>query len=1301
MENDLTFAGYSPVVINYNGDADDILAPMKTSSCDINIVSSFILDDLYTAKKDKIWVRIDGQRRRATEKIVYDSNVYFHHTTPSREDPWYYIYSKGQFFEDILGVFWFYGKVREYGGSTTTEIVSIRFDQSTRTWIRDDAWKMGLTSSDWDTYPKYFTDGVYSYKIHTDYTDEDNPVHYISDWGIPSGSSENGWVNTRQYTDSNGVDFLYDVEQIAKLQNGAIETLFGRDRYVWDINNKYWVQVQAYTDTDGSTYTGLYGENYMRVKDENGNIVDACVARGLGGSNWIVKLNPATAKLTRMIPLDPIIDSTDDLSNIFAHAGYPDRSGYVYYIKSNGELYHWSWEVGEWIKVVTFTGGTNFKLDFIRPKTIYFNTGIDGDMIFIKFTNEFDERNVILLYNITPPTVHKEMDFSDEYVDAMLWEGYMQPNTYSQEISQNLDQISMLCIDPVSILKFITVDKLMDKPNIVTYRELIGKSLSYVMLDAHTLYVERNVTYGGGYDGDNGLLDFSLQISNFWDESGKPDTIYTVIEEMLRPFCMSLSFSGDRWFAEAGYWIYNSNKTAGNRVFDKYNIKQDGELEFIETIYNSFVAYDMDDEWISNNTQEASIEINNTYNSVTGVVSTCVPSYSDMAIDKVNINDRDAYDHGGLNVQMNKSKGYQQFHRIVNVSTSQTHHMDVIQPIIEDKWLYLWNGVYCDPDYYLEPQTVGLDVNWHLNINKAYEYLTGTTGTPNDSGSVLNFYGGSGNPTATGKAQPQEKSVDVRKRITYYDVDNGIPPEFLDREDIKWIYSYSYARPILSKTDYTDSKWGSNLAPVRTPPIIYHQEYDNIILSTLEDNIIELDLSHSFSRTGIDVPVPVMQNNTCTNKNWGAGMRLNTADSYYFPAAWNASNAKFDTNYWARGNGTPFYDSMMIKIYVKLTDGSYMCFNGQDWFSASLSSIMTYSTHGFKLMKLMNDENMYHTDFRYNLIEPGNRESNPQKYSLTNDDVTIYLDRNGKVTDKETNDFYRFTPYKNQGVAYLAGCSEGQLSIKLPYVDDPGATVYVEIYGSELVGQTGRSDNLVIGQGSPFVEKFYYSLDNDGSQTSSQYRETEVAVGFLPMSATYIKAQHLDLDISLTVPESNLGQMFSESDIKYKISSDNMFTEEYEGPSFLVNTKNNLVASSWSYLMYNNRICDPDQFIVNGIGCRPECYVIQAYYNWLCKIRKYYSKTIKPIYDIDLSNMMGYINSPEIDYSDRQMMVISDSWDVKSNRHSIVSIEDQDMDVDSIMPFNTDEIPRRARAERYNFPTAYPRRVGNGTSRNR
>ena len=112
MENDLKFTGEEPVVINYNGSADDIYAPIRTSSSDINLVHTEILDDLYTAQKDNISVKIEKGTHRTEWVAVIDDegNVDSLRVRPDpTSDQYFTISNNNLFYEDINGEFRFNG----------------------------------------------------------------------------------------------------------------------------------------------------------------------------------------------------------------------------------------------------------------------------------------------------------------------------------------------------------------------------------------------------------------------------------------------------------------------------------------------------------------------------------------------------------------------------------------------------------------------------------------------------------------------------------------------------------------------------------------------------------------------------------------------------------------------------------------------------------------------------------------------------------------------------------------------------------------------------------------------------------------------------------------------------------------------------------------------------------------------------------------------------------------------------------------------------------------------------------------
>ena len=332
-------------------------------------------------------------------------------------------------------------------------------------------------------------------------------------------------------------------------------------------------------------------------------------------------------------------------------------------------------------------------------------------------------------------------------------------------------------------------------------------------------------------------------------------------------------------------------------------------------------------------------------------------------------------------------------------------------------------------------------------------------------------------------------------------------------------------------------------------------------------------------------------------------------------------------------------------------------------------------------MKLMNFEHLFLTTHRPDVIET----SDGERFSLTDEPFTYFADNDGGVrpsdgsiggTEHTYESYHLGNKYWQENVN---SSSAGHISIMLPLTEDTDASVYVDVYNSTMLGMTGCDD---IG-GSPTGEPFYYGLGG-GEWTGPVY------VNFLPKNVSHVKAEHLDLDIKLSVPESNLGQMFEESDIKYELKADEDYVEEFEGPSFLVNSYNPLVSSSFSYLIYNNSIADPNLFVVASRTGRPEAYTVQAYFNWLSKIRKVYTKTLIPFGNYvrtrPFSNVRCYLKSPEVGVN--ELLVVRDSWDVKTDRHTVTAVEDHDLEVGVVNTVDVFEIPRMARADRYNLPTA-------------
>lgn len=904
----------------------------------------------------------------------------------------------------------------------------------------------------------------------------------------------------------------------------------------------------------------------------------------------------------------------------------------------------------------------------------------------------------------------QEINYNDESLPTItvfytIWEGYKMPNTYSQSVTPNLDEITMTMIDPLSILKYITVDKLFNTNTMYTFREVIGKAIGYIYINSNILKVEQNVSYGGAYDynSNNGLLDLCIQMSNFWDEGGDPSTVYDVLREILKPFCMTLAFDGK------SYIIYNSNKTTGVRLFDDYVVDRSGALTDHSISAESTVIFDFDNgDWKPQDS--ASIDINSTYDEVTATASTSKPEFSNSALDKVDYNQIKNYDYFDVNVQKNKTKGY-----CKRKPTDARAALDT-----KDYWYYLWNGVYTNNDYKLKSnQNL---VNGYLNINKAYVYREGSPGNPTDYGSIINFYGGGDNPTATGKHQYTDKSVQINKKITAYAPDNGVPLEFLELTDLSWAFNANWVRhpdqdppnefnPAINKNNDSDSRFGEPKLMQDTNRIVYHQPC-NMYINENNEYTLNLNLTQSYSRTGIDSQIDIMNSNTATNRNFLLEYDednhiydpyILTFDSKFIPKLWQPESVTVNCTYFDRyrTNDTrisPVWDKRRIDMYIELSDHSFLQFNGKEWVTASGVS----SSNCFYLKKLMNDEKLYHTEYKYNLIETADGNT----YSLSDEDFVYYTNGKGGVTKSGTK--HTFTKYfleENEWYKWVNECNEGNLSIRFPSVRDSNAQVVIDVYNSTLLGSTGSNHNYP----GPYdvSEPVYFEYSgpaiywdpNAGEWQSTTLSQSNIGslfgdisgvstkVKFQPYNTTYVKGEHLDLNINISVPESNLGQMFSESDIKYKIIKNDEMVEKFDGLSFNVNTYNQLVNNSFSYILFDNGFADPNNFIINYINTRPEIYTIQAYMNWLSTVRKVYKRTILPKpTDFVFSNIRTFMTSPEV--GSNRLMVIADAVDLKSNRHTITAIECQDMTVTAIDSVNVMEIPRKARNERWNLPTA-------------
>lgn len=1274
MIDDLKFSGQNPVVINYNGSASDVLAPVKSSSCDINIVSPHILDDLYTAEKDRVVVQVKHKEYYISENFIshpgsctYTGEFAFlvRLKGTSEMPKKVHVSSVLNYFKDIDGVWNFIGYI--YNGGYQTLIAY--YDNKLGIWIEENKWNLGVEN----TFRQiYFHDGVFSYKI--DNTTNPSEIYTFYDQG-------RDWEYHSDLVDQFGNKINYgDLGSMLFYKDGKPGLLFQEKWWMWDSSREMFLSMPDLQFQNQNLY---YGKDIRKVWSR-GEMVTVIPTNynnpetGYYGRAYVKFNDDGEIEYVCDIPevLSTIYMWSDEDDNIFSMT---EENIYCLVVDKESNS-------NRWIRV----GSVQLHQEptMAIGNKMYMSTYNGGGMVEVTQLPWLEDKS--------------EKIYSDE----LLWEGYMTPNTYSQELTQNLDQISLTAIDPVAMMKYVKIDSILTKPNVLSYEQLIGKALAYVALDKREIFIENNFKY----DGEYGLLDMRCQVSNFWDEGGEPATLYEMIEELLRPFCLTLSFG------KRGYYIIDASSTSETRKGKTYYITDNGELnpqtseevaaEINPKVYDKLL-------WKSNNVSSTDMTISSTYDKVTGVASTSIPSYSTMAFDLVDSNNRDMYDAGWLNVDRNKAKGF------VSGKGLST----------DPDWFYLWNGVYTNPNYKLE--SYNGYVNGWLNINKAYQYLSGESGHPNDSGSILNFYGGSLNPTGTGKEQTKEKSVEIKKRITAYAPDNGIPPEFMERKHIHWKYSRGWDPENIPDPEivltYTgsDAPYGEVKGQVASNKIVYRQNYENMSLDSEAEQVIDFSLTHSYSRTGIDTLIPKLNSTIIENRGFfcwpdtsGEGgnedyYMLNAGDVYAIPWMWDSDKVIADYpwagSYSTSGKCLPIWDKRMIMMYIQLESPdesgyTYYQFNGKDWVGTTYLT----TSNAFYLKKLMNYNRVFHNDIKYNIIECSDGTS----YSLKDERIIFYKDRYGGVVQKSvtggsSESFPIYYSQSNEWFKWLKSVGEGELSVIIPEISAINACVVVDVYNSTLLGSTLGNNGISGGYADSATYKIEGNdpatyIDPDGDYgTSTIGARCPSAVGTItstpvssnwngmPPCVSYFKAEHLDLSIEVTVPESNLGQMFSESDVKYTIDRKKNYLEEYEGPTFKVNTAHPLVKTSFSYLICNDEIADPEKFVFkNRIATRPECYVVQAYMNLLSKIRKVYNKTIKLLKNYEwcnFGNTATYIDSPEIE---KKMMVLGSSYDVKTNRHTIEAIEDYGMDVTEVESFATVEIPRKARNSLFNLPSA-------------
>ena len=160
-----------------------------------------------------------------------------------------------------------------------------------------------------------------------------------------------------------------------------------------------------------------------------------------GQGKYLYQMNPETHTITELVSIPAGSEATrmvnDSDNNLFAW----ELNGYMRWLKND------VW-IPFSVKDSTFVSDT-----FILRWQV--------DDVFVG-TGAFNVDNVEQIYEEriwwdTKPSLWVESQ--TVYSTKTLWQGYKVPNTYTQSVSLNLDQITMTAIDPVGMLKYVKVKK--------------------------------------------------------------------------------------------------------------------------------------------------------------------------------------------------------------------------------------------------------------------------------------------------------------------------------------------------------------------------------------------------------------------------------------------------------------------------------------------------------------------------------------------------------------------------------------------------------------------------------------------------------------------------------------------------------------------------------------------------------------------------------------------------------------------------------------------------------------------------
>lgn len=147
----------------------------------------------------------------------------------------------------------------------------------------------------------------------------------------------------------------------------------------------------------------------------------------------------------------------------------------------------------------------------------------------------------------------------------LFWVGYQTPNMYSQGYNEEYEELTIECVDTLSICENIKYKYLDGENKVTTFYDIITHILDHC--DAEkiipNLYIHNSFSYESTYDI---ISRFSIQERNFFDEEEEPQNTQEILSDIMRFMGMTLIQYKNAYYAVD----FNSLKY-GNKSFTKYN----------------------------------------------------------------------------------------------------------------------------------------------------------------------------------------------------------------------------------------------------------------------------------------------------------------------------------------------------------------------------------------------------------------------------------------------------------------------------------------------------------------------------------------------------------------------------------------------------------------------------------------------------------------------------------------------------------------------------------------------------------